>query len=225
LHNLHLPHLQLDEIRTRLRSRDQILWLWLALDPLIKLIAALHLEPRTQAAAHTVVHTLRKRLASDCLPVFTSDALPLYFYALTAHFGSWRAVVGKRKPQWQVAVGLIYGRVKKVYRRRQLVRVSYQLLLGTRDELKVALQKLGLSGKLITAFVERVNLTVRQSVAGLVRRTWSTAQQMPRLLEHLGWWRAYYHFVRTHESPRVALPQPIDRRGKRTQQRYRQRTP
>src|SRR5437588_6036925 len=31
--NLHIPHLQLDEIRTRLRSSTQILWLWLAIDP------------------------------------------------------------------------------------------------------------------------------------------------------------------------------------------------
>jgi hypothetical protein len=111
--NLHLPHVQLDEIRTRLRSRDQVLWLWLTLDPVSKLIPVLHLGPRTQLAAHTVVHALRKRLAPDCLPVFTSDALPLYFYALTAHFGSWVEVVGKRKAQWQVAAGLIYGQVKE----------------------------------------------------------------------------------------------------------------
>ena len=31
--NLHIPHLQLDEIRTRLRSTTQVLWLWLAIDP------------------------------------------------------------------------------------------------------------------------------------------------------------------------------------------------
>ncbi len=69
--------------------------------------------------------------------------MPLYFYALSAHFGSWAQVVGRRKAQWQVAAELIYGQVRKVYRRRRLVRVSYQMLLGTRDELKVALQKLG----------------------------------------------------------------------------------
>ena len=34
--NLHLPHLQLDELRTRLRSANQILWLWLAIDPLTR---------------------------------------------------------------------------------------------------------------------------------------------------------------------------------------------
>src|SRR6266566_7859709 len=32
--SIHLPHLQLDELRTRLHSATQILWLWLAIDPL-----------------------------------------------------------------------------------------------------------------------------------------------------------------------------------------------
>ncbi len=34
--SLHIPHLQLDERRTRLRSAKQILWLWLAIDPLTR---------------------------------------------------------------------------------------------------------------------------------------------------------------------------------------------
>jgi hypothetical protein len=34
--HLHLPHLQLDELRTRLRSAKQVLWLWLAIDPLTR---------------------------------------------------------------------------------------------------------------------------------------------------------------------------------------------
>jgi len=82
-----------------------------------------------------------------------------------------------------------------------------------------------LSGKLNTAFVERVNLTLRQSVAALIRRTWSTVQEAPHLLLHLEWWRAYYHFVRPHQSLRVELGQAVERGGKRLPQRYRQRTP
>src|SRR5262249_20784455 len=82
-----------------------------------------------------------------------------------------------------------------------------------------ALQGLGLSGRLTTAFVERVNLSVRQSVAALMRRSWSTLQDAPQLLLHLEWWRAYYHFVRPHESLRVKLSQPIERGGKRQPQR------
>jgi hypothetical protein len=66
---------------------------------------------------------------------------------------------------------------------------------GTRERLKTALQELGLSGRLNTAFVERLNLRLRQSVAALVRRTWSTLQDAPQLLMHLEWWRAYYHLT------------------------------
>ncbi len=94
--NLQLRHVQLDEIRTRLRSRTHVLWLWLAVDPLTKLIPALHLGTRTQHAAHAVVHDLRQRLAPGCTPVFTSDGLNVYFYALTAHFGQWMAGMGRR---------------------------------------------------------------------------------------------------------------------------------
>jgi len=224
---LWLPHLQLDELRSRLRSANQVLWLWLAIDPLTKILPVLELGPRTQNMAHRVIHALRQRLVPGCIPLFTSDGLNLYYYALTAHFGRWLQVShrGRNVLQWQVAANLIYGQVKKNYRRRKLVHVSHVMRLGTEAALRVRLQHLGLSGRLNTAFIERVNLTVRHGVAALARRTWATAQQSPSLLTHLEWWRAYYHFVRPHESLRVTLGQPRERGSKRLAQRYRQRTP
>jgi hypothetical protein len=99
-----------------------------------------------------------------------------------------------------VAAGLIYGQVKKSYRGRKLVRVSQVMRLGTEDVLKVVLQGLGLSGRLNTAFIERVNLTVRHGVAALARRTWATSQQASQLLAHLEWWRAYYHGCRVRTN-------------------------
>ena len=222
---LHLPHLQLDELRTRLRNRAQVLWLCVALDPLTKLIPVLHLGARTQHAAHGVVHELRQRLAPGCLPVFTSDGLNLYFYALTAHFGQWVAAVGQRTRKWQVGPGLIYGQVKKTYRRRKVVRVTRLMRCGTAEALRMALAKLGLSGRLNIAFVERVNLTIRQGVAALARRTWATAQAAPALLAHLAWWRGYSHCVRPHATLRVPLAQPLERGGRRVPRQYRQRSP
>jgi IS1 family transposase len=214
--NLYIPHLQLDEIRTRLRSSTQVLWLWLAIDPCTKLLPVLSLGPRTQRVAHSLIHSLRRLLAHDCLPLFPSDGLNLYFYALTAHFGQWLQVDrrGHKVRQRQVAAGLIYGQVKKSYRRRKLVRVTHVIRLGTEAALAAALQGLGLSGRLNTAFIERMNLSVRHGVAALARRTWATAQHSPHPLAHLESWRAYYHFVRPHASLRMALVQ-----------RYRQRTP
>src|SRR5215469_6550500 len=87
---LQLPHVQLDELRTRLRICSQVLWLWLAIDPCTKLLPVLYLGPRTQHAAHMLIHSLRELLAPGCIPLFTSDGLNLYFYAITAHFGQWR---------------------------------------------------------------------------------------------------------------------------------------
>jgi len=225
--HLQLPYLQLDELRTRLRNHTHVLWLWLVIDPRTKILPVLQLGPRTQHMAHRVIHSLRQRLAPGYVPLFTSDGLNLYFYALTAHFGHWREVArrGRNILRWQVPEGLIYGQVKKCYRRRKLVRVAHVMRLGTEAALTAALQGLGFSGRLNTAFIERVNLTVRHGVAALTRRTWATSQQAPQLLAHLEWWRAYYHFVRPHESLRVVLVQPRERGGNLAAQRYRQRTP
>src|SRR5215470_10034015 len=177
--------------------------------------------------AHQLIHALRQILAPGCLALFTSDGRNLYFYTLTAHFGQWLTLGrrGRNVRQWQVAPGLIYGQVKKSYCRRKLVRVTHVMRLGTEDALQAALQHLGFSGRLNTAFIERVNLTVRRGVAALARRTWATSQQSTHLLAHLEWWRAYYHFVRPHQSLRVRLMQPRERGGKLLAQRYRQQTP
>ena len=223
--NLHLWHIQLDELKTRLRSKSHELWLWVAIDVQTKVIPSLALGPRTQVLAHTLIHRLRLTLATGCLPVFTSDGLNLYFYALTAHFGSWCQQAGKRTRQWIVAAALLYGQVKKSYRQRPVVRVEYRMQWGQIEELKTRLKALGLTGRLNTAFVERVNLTLRQAIAPLIRRTWGTAQTFLGLESHVEWWRAYYHFIRPHESLRVQLAQPLERKGRQIPKRYRSRTP
>ncbi len=91
--HLQLPYVQLDELCTRLRDSTQVLWLWLAIDPLTKILPVLELGPRTQTMAHRLIHSLRQMLTPGCLPLFTSDGLNFYFYALTAHFGQWLQVV------------------------------------------------------------------------------------------------------------------------------------
>jgi hypothetical protein len=131
---------------------------------------------------------------------------------------------GRKARRWQVAAGLIYGQVKKSERRRKLVRVTPVMRLGTQAALTVTLQGMGFSGRLNTAFIERVNLSVRHGVAALARRTWATAKPAPQLLAHLEWWRAYYHVVRPHAALRIALGQPRERGGKLVAQRERRRT-
>jgi hypothetical protein len=68
--HLWLPHLQLDELRTRLRSSKQVLWLWLAIDPCTRLLPVLQLGPRTQHMAHLLIHSRQQLLAAFLPPPF-----------------------------------------------------------------------------------------------------------------------------------------------------------
>ena len=96
---------------------------------------------------------------------------------------------------------------------------------GQREDLQAALQRLGFTGSINTAFVERIILTLRQALAALTRRSWATAQLTPELEAHLEWWRAWYHFCRPHLSLRLKLEKPQARKGRQTPRCYTDRTP
>src|SRR3954454_5743026 len=110
---MHLPHVQLDDLRTRLRAHRAILWLWVALDPVTKLVPAVHLGPRTQASGDALIHALATRLTPGSPPVFPSAGLRLYYYALAGQFGHWGAAVHVRLGREGDA--LHYGQLKKLY--------------------------------------------------------------------------------------------------------------
>lgn len=113
LRGLTLVHVQLDELRLKVKGMADATWLWIACDARTKLIPAFTLGSRTQALAHQLAHEVVTRLALDCVPVFSSDGLALYFYALTAHFGTWRPAASKRRRRWTVNVELLYAQVIK----------------------------------------------------------------------------------------------------------------
>ena len=123
------------------------MWLWVATEAKSKLIPVIELGPRTLDMAMGVVHALVGTMRPGCLPIFTTDGLKLYFYALTAHFGQWKKSDEMKKPVWQVAAELLYGQVKKIVRRRRLVKVEHTMLWGELENLKAGLKRIGLSGR------------------------------------------------------------------------------
>jgi IS1 family transposase len=223
---LRFEHIQLDELWANVRRESQEVWVWVAMEATTKIVPVIQLGPRTLEVAYVVVHELRARMqAGLVLPVFSSDGRRLYCYALTAHFGHWLVPDGGRKRLWQLAVDFIYGQVKKFQRRRRLVKVERVMLCGSFEILAHRLKAAGLSGRLNTAFVERLNLTLRQGVALLTRRTWGAAEQASELALHVQWWRGYYHFARYHEALQVGRVASHPRQGKRAVRHYRSRTP
>ena len=212
LHNryfqgLVLTFVQLDELHAKVRTDVQ--WLWLAIDPVTKIIPSLHLGGRKQEDAYALLHDLHLRLNDDCVPAFTSDGLRSYFYAITAHFGYWFRPERTRTDHWHVADDLLYGQLVKRKQRYRLTFTITRMLWGSRSVFYQLLNDYGFNSTIQTAFIERVNLTIRRGVAPLMRKTWALAQSPQHLLIHTQWWRAYYHFVRLtrpHDSLQQATP-------------------
>ena len=92
-----------------------------------------------------------------------------------------------------------------------------RMMWGKRWQLFQTLLELGFSATIQTAFIERVNLTIRQGVSPLARKTWSLAKSQESLRLHVHWWRGFYHFARPHQSLRERVPG--------LKRRYQERTP
>jgi IS1 family transposase len=223
--DLNLGHIQLDELWANVKEKEQAMWVWTVCEAKTKIIPVLQLGARTQDMAYSVLHELKSRLQTGCVPIFSSDGLKHYYYALTAHFGEWIVRDGEKNPVWLVLSEFFYAQVIKQQRRFRLVSVEHRLLWGSAEEYRSRLKSNGLSGNINTSFVERANLTIRQSVSKLTRRTWGPTHLTSELEDQLYWWLAYYHFARPHESLRVRLPEPIQRKGKQRPRLYEKMTP
>lgn len=221
---LDLIHVQLDELWANVKHSGQEMWVWVASDVTTKIVPVIQIGGRTQVMAYQVVHELKGRLRPGCVPVFSTDGLRLYFYSLTAHFGQWEPLVGKELI-WVLLSDFIYSQVIKHQRRRRTVEVERRILCGEELNYRQRLKSAGLSGRINTPFVERGNLTIRQFVSKLTRRTWEPAHYTSELVEPLEWWRCYYHFVSCHESLSVALAKPRQKKENQQPTRYRKRTP
>jgi len=64
-----------------------------------------------------------------------------------------------------------------------------------------------------TAFVERINLTIRQHVAAVGRRVSMLCKGEDGLRQQLTLYSTYYNFCLPHASLRQPLPQPVPTNG------------
>src|SRR6266702_1063204 len=179
-------------------------WVWVALDPESNLLLALDVGDRTLAMAQRVVHQVAQVLAPDCAPLFLTDVFREYMTALLAHYGHWvqpsrRQEKGPHpKPRWMPLPQLRYAQVVKTVRRRRLVRVSHRVVFGTLEAVQQVLAACG--WQINTAFIERVNLSMRQHVAAVGRRVNTLCKHEAGLRQQLMLYQGYHNFVLPHAS-------------------------
>jgi hypothetical protein len=113
--------------------------------------------------------------------------------------------------------------VIKQTRRRRLVAVSSRVVFGTLAGVKQILAPMG--WQINTAFIERVNLTIRQHVAAVGRQVTTVCKGEAGLRQQLAVSQVYYNFCLPHASLRLPLPQPAPTKGTGSAQRWRPCTP
>ena len=186
--------------------------MWTAVEARSKLIIGISLGDRTIANACLLIHQVALALAPGCLPVFASDGLNHYHYAITAHYGHYEKPRRARKYHWFADERLEYVQLRKERRGRK-IRFLYSIVrLGERAVIRARLIAQSLSGKVQTSCVERNNLTLRHLIAALSRRTWSIAYDIYHLWLHTMWGVCYYNFIRVNMSLEVRVRGPSKRR-------------
>ena len=242
--DLHLEQLQLDELYAVLRARkageiseDAAIerlerspyWVWTAMDPTSKLLVVIDVGTRTLAMAQRVVHQLGEMLAPGCVPLFLTDGLKDYGTALLTHFGHWMQPARRQdkgpmpKPRWIPLPELFYAQVVKTMRRRRIVEVKHRVVFGTQLAIEQILAACGWT--INTAFVERLNLDIRQRVAAVGRRVNTLCKGEDGLLDQLMLFQVYHNFALPHASLRQALPEPMPTQGRGSAKVWRSCTP
>jgi IS1 family transposase len=204
-------------------------WVWTAIDPKSKLLLSAQVGPRTLAMAQAVLHQIAQMLAPGCVPLFLSDGNPNYLPAIVSHFGHWvqpsrRQAKGPApKPRWMPLPELLYAQVVKKMRRRRIVEVKHLVVLGTQGAVDQVLRTCG--WLINTSFVERLNLSLRQRVAAIRRRSATSCKGEAGLGHQLALFHVYHNFVLPHASLRQALEEPIPTNGSGSAKQWRPCTP
>ncbi len=194
-------------------------WVWRAVALPSHLRVATHLShERSEAEATTFLARFKGRTDGRA-PLFTSDKLAAYLGALINNYSTpyyyerVRSGPAPRRPGRVLDKELLYAQIDKRREHGRVVEVQRRILIG---EERLIIRRLA-GQQINTAYVERDNLTSRQSNGRLVRKTLSHAKKDYYLQRHLDLEDAAFNFVRPHQSLRTRLARRV--KGQKWQQR------
>lgn len=185
---------------------------------------------RCQASADLLVDRV-KDVTDEGIPFFTSDQLPEYAHALLHTYGTW--VQPERKgnrgrfpnPRLVPAADLLYAQVVKLRDGARVTEVKAKVIFGKPEAIAAQLTNSPVSDTVNTSFVERDNLTQRQSNRRLTRRTNGFSKEIVWFEKQLWLSTAYYHLVLPHYSLRQPLDTPEPTRGTGSPRKWKPVTP
>jgi len=151
----------------------------------------------------------RKRSIHSPIPVFTSDnwdpfvegLLNVYGYLETPQY----AGIGRKPlPKLIPYPNLKYAQVCKRREKGRVVEVIQRIVFGKQEDVMDSLG-VGSSGRISTAYIERLNLTIRNSLARFVRRGMNCSKDLMMHSHAIDFFQAWYNFVKPHKSLRIEI--------------------
>jgi len=190
-------------------------WIWRAFAPEFRLRLASLVGNRNLYSARRLFRKIQRRLDGS-LPLFTSDCLRHYAEVLLELFGQWekpspKGLQGRLpKPRRVPSPSLRYAQVQKERQGGRVVKVTRSVIFGKRGFVEAQAASLkradGKQGQINTAYIERDNLTLRQELHRLARKTLGFSKNRRELQSALDFMDAHNNFVRPHRALRLSAP-------------------
>ncbi len=183
---IELIELQADEIQTFAPRKAQPTWVFTSMEVCSRFWVSTVVGRRSYRSTFSLINDTLRRGIIDKMPLIATDGFKFYARVIERLFGA----------------TCIYGQVVKTWRKDRVTKVQRRPVIGTQRRLDEALERSEDSEELNTAYIERLNLTLRRSVSYLARRSPGHARRSDRLTHQLELARCHYNFLRPHAGLR-----------------------
>ena len=192
--------LQMDELWSFVKNKSRQLWVFIALESQTKFWITFELGSRTIYTASRLVKGLKRlaRWGKDCILKVTTDKLAAYKNALEKFMDN---------------IHYVYLQIVKRRIMRRLVTVKKFFVKGTAEDFPDKSQN--------TSFIERLNLTLRQHICYLQRKTLGYCKSKVNFV-NIMWINLFnYNYIQVHKSLRIQ----INNENKKFIKKYQHNTP
>lgn len=179
-----LVELQADELKTFTTRKACLIWIFTGIEMNSRLRLSTVIGRRSYRNTLTLFNDMLSRGNISAKPLITTDGFALYQRVIRRLFG----------------IYCIYAQVMKAWRKDRVIKVDLRAIIGSSQQVSRALANSDDSETINTSFIERLNHTLRQSLAALAQKSSSHPRCNQRLQKHLGLARCYYSSIRRHAS-------------------------
>lgn len=180
LKNITAYFIQFDELYSFVRTKSNKTLIWTAIEAFSRLMISFVVGNWTKKTAKKIMQLTKSRIRVNPI-IITTDGLGRYTEVVPEFFPT-----------------SLYAQVIKKHKKHRLVSVAIKPINGSLEKIIQIIKDMGLGSTVNTAYIERLNLTMRNTVNSLARKTWCVVKKYLTAVGKMHVNQAFYNFIRTH---------------------------